>query len=393
MKKIAIYSFFSCSGFLDLGFERADNAPYEIRMANEIDANFRRCYQFSRAHLHPPQILPTNFFFPESIEKLVRWGERPKKDGEWEYTRFSKLLEADRKEDRVIGFIGGPPCPDFSQDGLNAGKDGTVGPLSRQYVRIINQQEPDFFLLENVKGLSSSDKHRPYFKSICRDLRKTHVIATRVINALWYGVPQSRERLIVVGIKKKLVYGEHARNFDKELNWEGYQPCKTIVERFRNAWPPARPFRLNDKSPFWDIPKELLALTIAKWWQDNDVEHHPNQINQTIPKETSKNRYETIFEGNSRGKSYRRLHRGKYALTACYGHNEVPLHPWLPRRISVAEALATQSLPKDFSLPTDMGISALFKAVGNGVPFLMAKGLAEMIADYLMSHNIGGFER
>ncbi len=387
-KKVSIFSFFSCSGFLDLGFERAAGSPYEIRMANEIDANFRRCYRFSREHLCPPVALREDFFFPGSIEKLVRWGTRPRKADAKDYERFVNLLETDRREGHVIGFIGGPPCPDFSRAGLNAGKDGEVGPLSRQYVRIINQQQPDFFLLENVKGLASFDKHKPYFDSLCRDLRKTHVIAFHIVNALWYGVPQFRERLIIVGIRKDLVANDVARRFDKELNWESYQPFKKIVARFHKDWPKSRLFKMGDSTPFTDIPSELLDLTVARWWQHNDVEHHPNQNNQTVPKATTRARYRTIPEGNSRGKSYHRLHRGRYSFTACYGHNEVPLHPWLPRRISVAEALATQSLPKDFSLPVDMGISPLFKAVGNGVPFLMAKGLAEMIAAYLKEHNI-----
>ena len=115
-----------------------------------------------------------------------------------------------------------------------------------------------------------------------------------------------------------------------------------------------------------------------------------DQINQTRPRERTRFKYESVREGNSVGKSYHRLHRWKYAFTACYGHNEVPLHPWEPRRISVAEALATQSLPADFSLPQTMRISALFKAVGNGVPFLMAQRLADMINTFLVNHNIYG---
>ena len=92
-KKVSVYSFFLCSGFLDLGFERASGNAYEIRMANEIDANFRRCYQFSREHLDPSVTLRPDFFFRGSIEKLVRWGSRPKNDRAKAYERFANLVE------------------------------------------------------------------------------------------------------------------------------------------------------------------------------------------------------------------------------------------------------------------------------------------------------------
>jgi DNA (cytosine-5)-methyltransferase 1 len=78
-------------------------------------------------------------------------------------------------------------------------------------------------------------------------------------------------------------------------------------------------------------------------------------------------------------KSFKRLHRWRYSPTACYGNNEVHLHPYLPRRISVAEALALQSMPTKFALPTDMPLSKAFKTIGNGVPFLAALGLARSV--------------
>jgi DNA (cytosine-5)-methyltransferase 1 len=66
-----------------------------------------------------------------------------------------------------------------------------------------------------------------------------------------------------------------------------------------------------------------------------------------------------------------------------YGNNEVHLHPYHARRLTVAEALALQSLPKEFSLPPEMSLTDKFKTTGNGVPFLMAKGIATTIKEYL----------
>ncbi|HAA27826.1 MAG TPA: modification methylase NmeDIP, partial [Cyanobacteria bacterium UBA8553] len=72
-----------------------------------------------------------------------------------------------------------------------------------------------------------------------------------------------------------------------------------------------------------------------------------------------------------------------YSPTACYGNNEVHLHPYKVRRLSVAEALSIQSLPKNFVLPENMSLTAMFKTIGNGVPYLASKGIARTIKDFL----------
>lgn len=91
----------------------------------------------------------------------------------------------------------------------------------------------------------------------------------------------------------------------------------------------------------------------------------------------------TVAEGDDSKKSYKRLHRWRYSPTAVYGNNEVHLHPYKPRRLTVAEALAIQSLPKAFELPAYMTLSNMFKTVGNGVPYLAAYGIAKSILAYL----------
>lgn len=95
----------------------------------------------------------------------------------------------------------------------------------------------------------------------------------------------------------------------------------------------------------------------------------------------------TVDEGDDSKKSYKRIHRWRYSPTVCYGNNEVHLHPYKARRLSVAEALALQSLPKEFELPKEMSLSNKFKTVGNGVPFLLAKGIAQTIQDFFAGGN------
>jgi len=98
-------------------------------------------------------------------------------------------------------------------------------------------------------------------------------------------------------------------------------------------------------------------------------------------------RFLSIEEGDTKRKSFKRLHRWRYSPTAAYGHNEVHLHPYKPRRLSVAEALAIQSLPRQFELPPDMTLTNMFQSVGNGVPFLASKMAARSIKEFLLSRT------
>lgn len=98
-------------------------------------------------------------------------------------------------------------------------------------------------------------------------------------------------------------------------------------------------------------------------------------------------RFTTKDEGDDLKKCYKRLHRWRYSPTAAYGNNEVHIHPYKPRRISVAEALAIQSLPKEYELPMNVSLTDAFKTIGNGVPYVLAKGVASSIADYINTNS------
>ena len=152
-------------------------------------------------------------------------------------------------------------------------------------------------------------------------------------------------------------------------------------------WPTTDPFVENG---ILRMPPDIIPeLTVEHWFEQNDVYNHVN--GNDVFNVINQERFITIPEGNSAGKSFKRLHRWRYSPTAAYGNNEVHLHPYLPRRISVAEALAVQSLPATFELPADLPLSAKFKMVGNGVPYLLALGIATELYEWLegFQHRIG----
>lgn len=110
--------------------------------------------------------------------------------------------------------------------------------------------------------------------------------------------------------------------------------------------------------------------------------NHPNSKHYFQPK-TGLKRFASVDEGNNSKKSFKRLHRWRYSPTACYGSNEIHLHPYKARRISAAEALAIQSLPKNFVLPPSMSLTNMFKTIGNVVPYLASRAIANTILDFL----------
>jgi DNA (cytosine-5)-methyltransferase 1 len=359
MQKPIIFSFFSGAGFLDLGFEQAG---FEIGFVNEIHKPFLVGYKHSRQKLGLQD--PVHGYFDGDIADCLNGTQG---------ALLTRHVESVKKQSRFLGFIGGPPCPDFSVAGKNRGKEGENGKLSKTYIDLICQQRPDFFIFENVKGLYRTARHREFFESLKKKLKTAGYSCTeRLINSIEYGAPQDRERIILFGVLKSSVKIDPL-NF-KWLAYAKYNDRKA----FDFPWPVTDPIEIKRAQPT-TIPADL---TVQYWFDQNDVANHPNATHQFVPR-AGLVRFKTVDEGDDSKKSYKRLHRWRYSPTAAYGNNEVHIHPWLPRRISVAEALAIQSLPKEFELPASMTLSNMFKTVGNGVPFLAALGIAKAIKDFL----------
>lgn len=348
MLHTAVYSFFSGIGFLDLGFEKNG---FHIRLVNEYDPVFMSAYQYARKY---PQ---DRKYCNESAEEFLHGGL---KQG------LAAMIREDRRNNHLVGFVGGPPCPDFSVAGKNKGASGENGRLTATYIELICQFLPDFFVLENVKGLFATKIHRNFLdRETKKLLERGYEVSVQVENALEYGAPQFRERLFVVGFR-------NARRGALVAPLV-LQKRHTMDAILKKDWPREDPFAIdNPRTPPRGIYKRL---SVEHWFEKNNVLLHPN-ANDCFEARKAE-RFLQIPEGRVSGKSFKRLHRWRYSPTAAYGHNEVHLHPYKPRRLSVAEALAIQSLPKDFVVLPSASLTAKFKMVGNGVPFLLAVALAQ----------------
>ena len=191
--QIGIFSFFSGAGFLDLGFEKS--GYYESLFVNEYHKPFMDVYKYSHKILgitepiYGYHLNDVNDFLQKKKMDII-------KDQVKEY----------KANGNYVGFIGGPPCPDFSVGGKNKGETGDNGKLSWSYIELVCKTKPDFFLFENVKGLYRTIKHRQFFDTLKKKLTDAgYYLTENLINAIEYGTPQDRERIILIGFRKKYV--------------------------------------------------------------------------------------------------------------------------------------------------------------------------------------------
>lgn len=203
-----------------------------------------------------------------------------------------------------------------------------------------------------------------------------------MLNALEYGVPQYRERLFLIGFRKDILADEYSLSVLLEQNQDWFPwphpPYKGAKDL---AWPATSPFGCEALPVPSGIP---LELTVGRYVGD-DAEQFPNGQEAFTP---YSKKFTQIKEGDVSGKSFKRLHRYRYSPTVWYGNNEVHLHPWKPRRLTVREALRIQSVPDEYVLPAETFLSHKFKVISNGVPSSLAKHLAGALLQYITEKEL-----
>ncbi len=368
---IPILSFFTGAGLLDLGMH---NAGFDVIWRNEFNLSFVKGFQTgmsSHLGVNSSDISVNT----ESINHLTTYKIRNE--------AFSSKVWPS-----VFGVVGGPPCPDFSTGGKNKGESGDNGRLTGVYFDHLLGLKPSFFIFENVKGILSTEKHRKYLTKQLHKIKTEYVFDIKLMNSLDIGVPQDRERVIILGVHKSFVSDFlpatdiqkikrrnqsmlkkqlHHKEIVK-LNWFKWPYNKKFhAAKKRFLWPTTHPFQSIHEKPK-DIPLELCV-----WNYIHDLNGLNNQDEFFRPKS---DKFSIVDEGDVSRKSFKRLHRWRYSPTVAYGNNEVHLHPFEARRLSVREAMRLQTIPDTYNLPREMTLSDKFKTIGNGVPVKLAEALA-----------------
>lgn len=324
-----IISLFSGAGGLDLGFEKAG---FKTVWANEYDKEIWETFEKN---------------FP--LTKLDRRSIRN--------IPSSEIPEA-------IGLIGGPPCQSWSEAGALRGIEDHRGQLFFEFIRVLRDKKPLFFLAENVSGMLAG-RHSDALENI-----KNHFIDSgynlsfKLLNAHDYKVPQDRQRVFFVG-------------FRKDLN---------MTFEFPKAFPTKRYL----KDIIWDLKDNALPAK-EKNYTNGDICALPNHEYMT-------GGFSTIFMSRNR---VRHWDEPSYTIQA--GGRHAPLHPQAPkmefveqnkrifvsgsehlyRRLSIRECARIQTFPDTHTFYYD-NLVAGYKMVGNAVPPYLGYYLADAIYKQLM---------
>ena len=113
-------------------------------------------------------------------------------------------LNAKKYKYKIDLLVGGSPCQSFSMVGKRGGLEDTRGTLFYEFARIIDESKPKIFIFENVKGLLSHDEGNTWqiIKNVFNDLGY-YFQEPEILNSKHFGVPQNRNRIFVVGFRKR----------------------------------------------------------------------------------------------------------------------------------------------------------------------------------------------
>jgi len=360
---IPVLSFFTGGGFLDIGFALAG---FSTVWTNENNSAFADMYDYAIP------ALSKGLKYKNLIDRI---SDRRSVDSIGADEIISKAFPAGRPE--FFGIMGGPPCPDFSNGGKQRGHEGDHGRLSKTFVDHVCTIKPSFFVFENVHGLLRSEKHRIFLESLERQLRASEYCVDRaVLNSLDFGLAQDRERLFIIGIKQDLLRLALGRDLTVfESAWFPWPVGKYHGAKQLFGWPK---INQNGKAPEKPkgIPDALMIYDLL-----SDIPEGLSNSNEGFKPHS--NKFKTVREGDTSGKSFKRLHRYRYSPTACYGNNEVHLHPWEHRRLTVREAMRIQGIPDAYILSAVVSLAPKFKMVANGVPVPLAEQVALSLESFL----------
>lgn len=130
-------------------------------------------------------------------------------EGEWTKNDITAVSDEEWSElkDKVDIITGGSPCQSFSIAGKRLGFEDTRGTMFFHYANAIKQIEPSYFIFENVKGLVSHDNGKTIRTILSTFDEIGYAVDFDIFNSKYYGVPQNRERIFIVGKRKDLVDG------------------------------------------------------------------------------------------------------------------------------------------------------------------------------------------
>jgi len=352
---------------MDMGFEKAG---FEVVWTNEVDEIFVKLHEAGITSWRKARDngIKAEIFNKKSITEVCA----------------EKIVEeAFPKGKPEDGIIGGPPCQDFTINGNLKGFKGERGKLTIVFFDRILELRPTFFVMENVTGLTRSNSTKEHLKKLIQRVEKEYFVDHKTLNALDFGVPQFRERVFFIGIRKDKLDEETVNKsigewfkFPVNKKYNGaatHYKWATTVEYGKKLTKPK------------DLPFELCVESCLV--PTSHMKNIPNAA-EYFNLYAEENELKKIGEGETNRPSFKRLHRFKYSPTACYGNNEVHLHPYKHRRLSVRETLRIQGVEDSYILSSELPLTKKFKMIGNGVPVPLAEAVTNAVKEFIKENKV-----
>lgn len=343
-----VISLFSGCGGLDLGFEKAG---FNIPVANEFDKKIYETFKVNHPNTH-------------LIEGDVRQVNRED---------IAPFLN----NSQVDGIIGGPPCQSWSEAGSLRGIEDARGQLFFDYIRILKEFKPKFFLAENVSGMLAN-RHNEAVQNILKMFEEAgYDVSLTLVNAKDYGVAEERKRVFYIGFRKDLkidfVFPKGSTEDDEK--------------------------KITLRDIIWDLQETAVP-------SGEKNHHNPKAVNNN---EYFTGAYSPIFMSRNRVKSW-----DEQAFTVQASGRQCQLHPQAPkmvkygkndcrfvegkeklyRRMTIREVARVQGFPDDFKFIYEDTNNA-YKMIGNAVPVNLAYEIAVAIKLFLegKGNEVVGIEK
>lgn len=330
-----VISLFSGCGGLDLGFERAG---FHVSVANEFDPAIFDTFRVNHPNTH---------LIEGDVCKVTKEDIAPFLDGE------------------VDGIIGGPPCQSWSEAGSLRGIEDARGQLFFDYIRILKEFRPKFFLAENVSGMLAN-RHDAAVQNILQMFGEAgYNVSLTLVNAKDYGVAEERKRVFYIG-------------FRNDLNIDFVFPRGSTTDDDK---------KITLRDIIWDLQDTAVPAAEKN-------KHNPAAINNN---EYFTGDYSSMFMSRNRVKAW-----NEQAFTVQASGRQCQLHPQAPkmekvgknecrfvagcenlyRRMTIREVARVQGFPDDFKfIYTDTNNA--YKMIGNAVPVNLAYEIAVAIKLFL----------
>lgn len=410
MKKYTCIDLFAGAGGLSEGFLQAEafdflaHVEWEKPMVDTLRNNLVKRWGYSEEKAARSVIR----FDIQKTEELLHgsWSDETKAD----YGKDNVEVVIKKGIDGLVGdkkvdiIIGGPPCQAYSLAGRaqdpNSMKDDYRNYLFESFVKVVDHYRPKMFVFENVPGiLSAAPGDRLVIERICEafenigyEIRKPNIMKNSIYSAADFQVPQERRRIIIIGVNKtsKFNVEDFYTSLDNFISKERKQTVRDAIGSMPKFRPLDKPYKKGNKNVSHELVGDIeIPQHKARYNNPRDLEVFKvwltNSMNDA-PTEEKLEFYHKVTGKTTNHNKYRSLEWDKPSPTVVshlYKDGLMFIHPDVEqlRSITIREAALLQTFPMDFEF---VGSDAYcFKMIGNAVPVLFAKNIAESITKVL----------